>query len=260
LAGSTVGYLDGTGTGARFNNPYGVAVDSAGTVYVVDTVNNRIRKITPAGVVTALAGSVYGYLDGTGTGARFSYPYGVAVDSAGTVYVADSENNRIRKITPAGVVTTLAGSTDGYLDGTGTGAQFSYPCGVAVDSAGTVYVGDWNNNRIRKITPAGVVTTLAGSTVGYLDGTGTGARFNNPYGVAVDSAGTVYVADSNNNRIRKITPAGVVTTLAGSTVGYLDGTGTGAQFNNPCGVAVDSAGTVYVGDSNNFRIRKVTTT
>jgi sugar lactone lactonase YvrE len=101
---------------------------------------------------------------------------------------------------------------------------------------------------------------LAGSTVGYLDGTGTGARFNNPYGVAVDSAGTVYVADSNNNRIRKITPAGVVTTLAGSTVGYLDGTGTGAQFNNPCGVAVDSAGTVYVGDSNNFRIRKVTTT
>jgi sugar lactone lactonase YvrE len=171
---------------------------------------------------------------------------------------ANSKRNALKS--NPGAVTTLAGSTDGYLDGTGTGAQFSYLCGVAVDSAGTVYVGDWNNNRIRKITPAGVVTTLAGSTVGYLDGTGTGARFNNPYGVAVDSAGTVYVADSNNNRIRKITPAGVVTTLAGSTVGYLDGTGTGAQFNNPCGVAVDSAGTVYVGDSNNFRIRKVTTT
>ena len=159
----------------------------------------------PPGIVTTFAGSTNGYLDGTGTGARFASPYGVAVDSAGTVYVADTFNNRIRKITPAGVVTTLAGSTEGYLDGTGTGAQFSYPYGVAVDSAGNLYVADSTNNRIRKITPAGVVTTLAGSTQGYLDGTGTGAQFTTPYGVAVDSAGNLYVADSENNRIRKVT-------------------------------------------------------
>ena len=259
LAGSGTNFdNDGTGTGASFNAPYSIAVDASGTVDVADTYNNAIRQITSAGVVTRLAGSgVPTFADGTGTGASFISPYGVAVNASGTIYVADRGNHRIRQITSAGVVTTLAGSTQGYADGTGTSALFNYPDGVAVDSAGTIYVADTSNHRIRKITSAGVVTTLAGSTQGYADGTGTSALFSNPSGVAVDASGTIYVADQSNNRIRKITSAGVVTTLAGSTLGYADGTGTIALFMKPTGVAVDASGTIYVADQNNFRIRKI---
>jgi sugar lactone lactonase YvrE len=202
------GYADGTGAEARFNYPAGVAVDGKGNVYVGDSNNHRIRKISPEGVVSTLAGSgEEGYADGTGTEAQFYHPAGVAVDGKGNVYVADYGNHRIRKITPAGVVSTLAGSEDyGYADGTGTEAQFHYPHGVAVDGKGNVYVGDKGNHRIRKITPRGVVSTLAGSgDMWYADGAGTEAQFNQPYGVAVGRKGSVYVADSFNNRIRTIT-------------------------------------------------------
>jgi len=151
----SAGHADGTGTEAQFNLPYGVAVDSSGNVYVGDLDNHRIRKITPAGVVSTLAGSTEGFADGTGTETRFSYPGRVAVDSSDNVFVADSGNHRIRRITPAGVVSTFAGTgIRGHADGTATTAQFNYPTGVAVDSSGNVYVADFSNHRIRKITPA----------------------------------------------------------------------------------------------------------
>ena len=215
-------------------------------------------------LISTLAGGNYGSADGTGTGASFSYPVGVAVDASGNVYVADTQDDTIRKITPAGVVTTLAGSpgVQGSSDGTGPGASFNRPEGVAVDAAGNIYVADFSNDTIRKITPAGVVTTLAGSpgAQGSADGAGPSARFNGPFGLAVDSSGNLYVGDMGNDTIRKVTPVGAVSTLAGSPglSGSSDGAGSGASFNSPQGTAVDPAGNVYVADTFNQTIRMIT--
>ena len=263
LAGSgSQTYADGTGASASFSQPYNVIVDASGNVYVGDTLNNRIRKITSAGVVTTFAGSGAGaYADGTGTSASFQNPMGVALDGNGNLYVADFNNHRIRKIDTGAVVSTLAGSgTAAFADGTGTGASFNNETGVVVDGSGNVYVADAANNRVRKVTSAGVVTTLAGSgTAAYADGTGTSANLNNPNSLVLDSSGSLYVADQHNHRIRKITSAGVVTTLAGSgTAGYADGTGTSAMFNNCYGLTMDASGNLYVSDTANHRIRKMT--
>jgi len=253
-------------TETRFSNPRGVAVDGAGNIFVADAHDHTICRLTAAGDVTILAGrpGMAGSADGMGNEARFRYPQGLAVDGAGNVYVADSGNNTIRRVTPAGVVTTLAGRARvvGSADGTGGEAQFNYPNGVAVDSSGNVYVADLRNATIRKITAAGTVTTLAGEAgmAGSADGLGSAARFNFPYGVAVDSAENVYVADLFNNAIRKVTPTGVVTTLAGQLTyhgGSGDGAGNSAQFCNPCGLAVDSADNIYVADTGNHTIRRV---
>jgi sugar lactone lactonase YvrE len=259
------GSADGTGAAARFNGPSGVAVDGAGNVFVADS-DNTIRKITPTRAVTTFAGTAdsTGSSDGTGATARFSSPSGVAVDGAGNVFVADSGNNTIRKITPAGMVTTLAGAaSSGSADGTGAAARFNSPESVAVDGAGNVFVADWGNSTIRKITPSGVVTTFAGTAGSYgsADGTGAAASFSFPTGVAVDGSGNLFVADLGNSTIRKITPAGVVTTLAGTagSSGSADGTGAAARFNGPHGVAVDGSGDVFVADTGNNAIRKIST-
>lgn len=226
-----IGSADGTGAAASFSRPTGVAADSVGNVYVADTNNSTIRKITPSGVVSTLAGTVgaVGSADGTGAAARFSKPWGVAVDSAGNVYVADTNNGTIRKVTPTGVVSTLAGTAgvSGSADGTGAAASFRLLYCIAVDTTGNSYVADYQMNTIRKITPTGVVTTLAGTAgvIGSADGTGAAASFFGPSSIVADSLGNLYVTDTFNYTIRKITPAGVVTTVVGvaGQLGFVPG-------------------------------------
>jgi hypothetical protein len=233
---------------------------------VADYSNHTIRKVTSAGVVTTLAGAAEytGSTDATGSAARFYRPSSVSVDTAGNVFVADYNNHTIRKVTSAGVVTTLAGAagSSGNTNATGSAARFNFPYGVSVDTAGNVYVGDYGNHTIRKVTSSGVVTTLAGTagSFGSTDATGSAARFRNPAGVSVDSAGNVFVADTYNHTIRKVTSAGVVTTLAGTagSEGGTDATGSAARFRYPRGVSADTAGNVFVADTVNYTIRKVT--
>lgn len=270
FAGSTgsAGSGDGSGAGASFSAPSGLVADASGNLYIADTANHIIRKITPIGAVTTFAGTagVVGHNDATGASASFNQPTGLAIDGAGNVYVADSGNGIIRKITPGAVVSTLAGTSGvyGHADGTGAAASFAFPQGIAVDASGNVYVADSFNSTIRKITSGGVVTTLAGAagSVGSADNaTGTSATFDGPQGLAIDSSGNLYVADTRNQLIRKITPAGSVTTLAGTanTQGRTDGTTTYARFWNPAGIALAPSGVLYVSEAGNRSIRRVTT-
>ncbi|MDR2209826.1 MAG: SMP-30/gluconolactonase/LRE family protein [Azoarcus sp.] len=200
--------------------------------------------------------------DGTGSDARFHASNGIAIDKAGSLYVADTENHRIRKVSPTGEVSTLAGGEKGESDGTGSDAQFNAPFGISIDKAGNLYVADTENHRIRKVSPMGEVSTLTGSEKGYADGSGSAAKFERPTGIAIDASNNLYVADSGNNRIRKVTPTGEVSTLAGSGAipwqgGFADGPGNAAQFGWPTGIAIDASNNLYVADANNHRIRKI---
>lgn len=269
LAGDgKIGFKDGADSTAEFSNNIGIAVDASGNLYVGDFGNQRVRKITPEGIVGTLAGDGSpGFVNAAGASSEFNGPAGVAADAAGNVYVADYSNNRIRKITAGGAVSTLAGNGTSGFSGDGgpaTAAAFHSPVGVAADASGNIYVADINNLRIRKITSAGIVSTLAGNgNPGFSGdgGPGTAAEFKYPYGIAADAAGNLYVGDEENNRIRKITPAGVVSTFAGDgNAGYINATGAAAEFNTPTGIAVDASGNVYVADRGNNRIRKITPT
>lgn len=269
LAGNPAqpGSADGTNGTARFNIPIGITIGKLGELYVADFNNRVIRKVTPDGVVTTFAGlaGVSGSQDGTNAGARFSSPIDVSVDTAGNLYVAELFSHTVRKITPERVVTTLAGMAEvvpGDIDGIGSTARFYTPSGLALDAAGNVFVSDSSNNDIRKVSSAGVVTTLAGqaNVAGIKDGFGVSARFSLPYGITRDTSGNLYIADSESATIRKITPDATVTTLAGSpgTNGTANGAGSAASFNQPIGIASDSSGSLYVADSYNHAIRKIT--
>lgn len=263
VAGSdSAGYRDGLGTDARFDHPFGLALDNAGNLYVADQGNSLIRKIDPAANVTTLAGmaGVLGLTNGADSLSSFNKPFSVAADVSGNIFVADAGNNVIRKIAADGTVSTFAGTgVAGADDGT-TQATFNSPLGVAADQAGNVYVADYGNDLIRKITADGTVSTIAGKqgVSGMADGQDTTARFNLPESVAVDATGNIYVADNGNNAIRKITPTGLVSTLAGNgTAGKSEGSGKTASFNSPFGIAVDGGGNVYVADAGNNKIRKI---
>src|ERR1700761_6263478 len=264
---------DGVGRAAATPSPIGIAVDAAGNLYVTDWylagipyLENTIRKITPAGVVTTLAGNAggSGNTNGPGPTAQFFAPNGTAVDAAGNVYVADVANNLIRKVAPDGTTSTFAGSgAAGFLDGQDVHATFDAPAAVAIDRSGNLYVADYSSNLIRKITPAGLVTTLAGGGPGYgTDGKGALASFHNPSGIIVDPSGNAYVADAGSQEIRKVAPDGTVTTVAGTLnqSGYADGQGTAALFTRPGGIGIDIGGNFFISDTYNNRIRRLSST
>jgi|GEM_PF-730356 len=262
LAGADVrGRSDGTGTNAKFYALRGLTLDASGNLYVCDAGNNNIVKVTPEGVATAFAGSgTSAAVDGTGTLASFVQPVDLDIDNSGNLYVGDGKGNTLRKITPGGVVTTLAGSsTAGADDGTGSAAGFSSLDGIKVDDAGTIYVADWNNHRIRKVSPQGVVTTLAGSgAASSIDGTGTEASFYRPVGLTLDAAGNLFVSEFGGRRIRKVTPEGIVSTIAGNdTNGASDGPGTSASFSSLGWLDFDAYGNLYVADQSNLKIRSI---
>ncbi len=256
---------DGPGTSATFNGPYGLAVDTTGNVYVADTGNEKIRKITPAGVVSTFAGSGgTGAADGPAGTATFSTPFGVAVSSSGIVYVADNANNKIRMITQAGVVSTFAGTgAVGSTDGPAASATFNGPRGIITDASGNVYVSDIGNSngyKIRMITAAGVVSTIAGTGAqGSANGPAAGASFYGPSSVTLDSSGNLYIADTENNLIREIS-GGIVSTFAGTgaSTPVMNGPGASATFFHPDGTAIDNTGDILVADASNNLIRLIT--
>jgi sugar lactone lactonase YvrE len=242
-----------------------VAVDSAGNVYVADTLNHTLRKITPLNTVSTIAGSAGngGSTDGTGSTARFQGPQGLAIDTSSNLYVADTNNHTIRKVVlSTKIVTTVAGlaGNSGSADGIRSLARFNYPSDVAVDEDGDLFVADTENHTVRMILPSGLVSTLAGlaGAKGGADGTGSAARFNSPSAVAVDLSDNVYVADTDNDTIRMVVPSScVVSTLAGlaGTSGSTDGLGSAVRFYSPAGITVDSSSNLYVADTNNHTIR-----
>jgi sugar lactone lactonase YvrE len=263
IAGSS----DGIGTAARFSFIEGLVFDTSGNLFVSDTQNYTIRKITPTGSVSTFAGSPgqNGSYDGSGNAARFFEPTGIAIDNNGNLYVADMFNSAIRRLSPDGAVTTLSKPTF-YDGGTFPTVESLYdPRGVSFDASGNLFIADSGNNAIRKIDRNGVASTLAGymtGTGGAADGPGSAARFNMPYRLANDSAGNVFVCDTFNHTIRKITPAGMVTTFAGvaGVAGYQDGAGGEARFYHPDGIAIDAADNLYIADSFNHVVRKITPT
>ena len=268
LAGRALvsGAANGTGTNALFSDPAAIVTDVNGNFFMADSLNDAIRKVSTNGVVTTFAGQlgVPGSGNATGTNAQFNAPSGLAFDASGNLFVSDTGNNTIREITPSGAVSTIAGvpGPGGFADGPAGGALFSSPLGIAVATNGTVFVADAGNHCIRQVSD-GVVSTFAGSPQiwGGADGAGTNSQFNGPVGLIFDMCGNLFVSDANNDTIRKITPAGMVTTFAGlaGADGSTDGDLSSARFRSPAQLVFDRKGNLFVADSFNQTIREIAT-
>lgn len=253
LAGSQSGYASGAGIEARFHELRGIALDTAGNIYLADTQNHCIRKVNPSGVASVFAGSpgLSGFSDGESGDARFNEPVGLVINEAGNLFVADSLNHRIRMILPSGVVSTYVGFTEpGFTDGVGSAARFQKPSGLAISANGDLYLADRLNHRVRIIGTDQRVRTLAGS--------GLGGGLEEPVALAVTRTGTVYLTEAGRSTIRAVDLNGGITTLAGGASGYADGSGDEASFASPTGLLLDSTGSLFVADTGNNRIRKVT--
>ncbi|MCF8248233.1 MAG: gliding motility-associated C-terminal domain-containing protein [Saprospiraceae bacterium] len=262
----TPGFNNGPALSARFFSPHGIAADTMGRIYIADRYNHTIRLLdTNTGMVSTLAGlaGTTGSTNGVGVEARFNEPWGLCATPSGTVFVADTKNNKIRKILPDGTVSTVAGTGNfGSTNGPALSSTFGNPTGIEVDAAGNIYVADHLTHIIRKITPNGTVSTLAGMAYipGDTNGTGPSAQFWRPYGLTLDNQGNILVADEWNHKIRMVTPQGVVTTVAGIGIDdIVDGAAAGAAFNYPWDMTVDPVGNIYVADGYNYVIRKIGT-
>jgi uncharacterized protein YjdB len=261
----------GAATSAYLYYPQGVAADASGNIYIADNSNYRVRKVSPSGVITTIAGNgSYGFSGdgGAATAAALNGVVDVAADAAGNVYIADQGNQRIRKVNTSGIISTVAGNGGYGFSGDGgqaTAAHLYSPSGIAVDASGNLYITDYNNLRIRKVNTSGIISTFAGNGsygFGGDGGAATAANLYYPQKVAVDLSGNVYIADGNNQRIRKVNTSGIISTFAGNGSYGFSGDGgaaTSATFNYPSSVAVDASGNVYIGDQSNSRIRKVNT-
>jgi gliding motility-associated-like protein len=260
-AGSGVkSHLDGPSNTAEFNWPWGVWVVKNDVLIIGDNLNERLRKIEN-GIVTTIAGSgVTGNLSGPAMSSQFNKPYGICMDTSGTIFFVDRYNNQVKKLTTAGDVILVAGSgNQGFVNGQGAAASFSVPSDITIDIYGNLFVTDRDNHAIRKITPNGLVTTFAGGSVGMLNANGTQARFNNPHGIFIDKCNNLYVADMFNHMIRKIDASGNVTTVAGSgSPGFINGPASLSHFNHPFDVVKDKYGNLFVTDCYNHSIRKIT--
>jgi DNA-binding beta-propeller fold protein YncE len=256
IAGKSIAtFLDGKGGQAGFNYPIGIAIDPSGNIFIADQHNNAIRKMDPLGNVTTFAGAQKeGLIDGMGTAARFYHPTVMISDPSGNLFVTDYENNVVRKVTNSGLVTTYAGL------GPYSGGFLNSPDGIAIDQFGNLFVSNYNRHEIKKIDASGNVMNFAGSGMGlHQDGVGMSASFVSPCGLAMDMSGNLFVADAEGHRIRKIAPDATVTTLAGTgQPGYIDGEGSVAQFKFPQQIAIDAQGNLLVTDYGNNRIRKIT--
>jgi len=259
FAGSgTYDIINGNGVNASFKDPYRIALDGAGNLYVVDQVDTRIRKIATNADVTTYAGSATpGFLNGIAANAEFAVNAGgLATDANGNVYLGDTFNERIRKISSNGTVSTFSGSGgEGFTDGDASSATFRWPDGITVDKDGNLYTAEQGNFGIRKIAPDGSTSKFAGGSYGTKDGNAANAQFNFIGDMVADKNGNLFVID--DNRIRMITPQGAVTTIAGSGKGYKDGDGSIALFAGPGGLGIDEQGNIYVADIMNNRLRKV---